>query len=98
MSPSARPLRRRDNGYTIGEMRGTLFRKGSLHWFPKTTRSAGGSVEAFAAPQSRRSGGADCQVSATQKNTSKGERHPKHFLGLKLIDKTMFCKVTLSKE
>ena len=38
-------------------MRGTLFRKGSLHWFPKTTRSAGCSVEAFAAPQSRRSGG-----------------------------------------
>ena len=41
---------------------------------------------------------ADCQASATPKNTSKGECHPKHFLGLKLIDKTMFCKVSLSKE
>ena len=41
---------------------------------------------------------ADCQASATPKNASNGESHPKHFLGLKLIDKTIFCKVSLSKE
>ena len=41
---------------------------------------------------------ADCQASATPKNASKGERHPKHFLGLRLIDKTIFCKISLSKE
>ena len=41
---------------------------------------------------------ADCQASATPKNASNGESHPKHFLGLKLIDKTTFCKVSLSKE
>ena len=41
---------------------------------------------------------ADCQASATPKNASKGERHPKHFLGLRLIDKTIFCNVSLSKE
>ena len=41
---------------------------------------------------------ADCQASATPKNASNGDFHPKHFLGLKLIDKTMFCKVSLSKE
>ena len=41
---------------------------------------------------------ADCQASATPKNASKGESQPKHFLGLKLIDKTIFCKVSLSKE
>ena len=41
---------------------------------------------------------ANCQASATPKNASKGESHPKHFLGLKLIDKTIFCKVSLSKE
>ena len=41
---------------------------------------------------------ADCQASATPKNASKGERHPKHFFGLKLIDKTIFCKVSSSKE
>ena len=41
---------------------------------------------------------ADCQASATPKNASKGESHPKHFLGLRLIDKTIFCKVSLSKE
>ena len=43
-------------------------------------------------------GTANCQASATPKNASKGERHPKHFLGLRLIDKTIFCKVSLSKE
>ena len=41
---------------------------------------------------------ADCQASATLKNASNGERHPKHFLGLRLIDKTIFCKDSLSKE
>ena len=41
---------------------------------------------------------ADCQASATPKNASKGESQPKHFLGLRLIDKTIFCKVSLSKE
>ena len=41
---------------------------------------------------------ADCQASATLKNASKGDFHPKHFLGLKLIDKTIFCKVSLSKD
>ena len=41
---------------------------------------------------------ADCQASATPKNASKGESQPKHFFGLKLIDKTIFCKVSLSKE
>ena len=41
---------------------------------------------------------ADCQASATPKNASKGDFQPKHFLGLKLIDKTIFCKVSLSKE
>ena len=41
---------------------------------------------------------ADCQASATPKNASNGERHPKHFLGLRLIDKTIFCKDSLSKE
>ena len=41
---------------------------------------------------------ADCQASATPQNASKGESHPKHFLGLRLIDKTIFCKVSLSKE
>ena len=41
---------------------------------------------------------ADCQASATPKKASKGERHPKHFLGLRLIDKTIFCKISLSKE
>ena len=40
---------------------------------------------------------ADCQASATPKNASKGERHPKHFLGLKLIDKTILCKSSLLK-
>ncbi|MBO4983986.1 MAG: hypothetical protein J6D23_07990 [Clostridia bacterium] len=44
------------------------------------------------------SGTAHCQASATPKNISKGERHPKHFFGLKLIDKTIFCKVSSSKE
>jgi len=41
---------------------------------------------------------ADCQASATPKNASKGEIQPKHFFGLKLIDKTIFCKDSLSKE
>ena len=40
---------------------------------------------------------ADCQASATPKNASKGERHPKHFLGLKLIDKTILCNNSLLK-
>ena len=40
----------------------------------------------------------DCQASATPKNASKGENQPKHFFGLKLIDKTIFCKISLSKE
>ena len=40
----------------------------------------------------------DCQASATPKNASKGDFQPKQFLGLKLIDKTIFCKVSLSKE
>ena len=42
--------------------------------------------------------GADCQASATPKNASKGDFQPKHFLGLRLIDKTIFCKVSLSNE
>lgn len=50
------------------------------------------------AQKAPRSYAADCQASATPKNASKGERHPKHFLGLKLIDKTTSCKVSLSKE
>ena len=41
---------------------------------------------------------ANCQASATPKNASKGESQPKHFFGLRLIDKTIFCKVSLSKE
>ena len=48
-------------------------------------------------PQSLRDR-ANCQASATLKNASKGDFHPKHFLGLKLIDRTTFCKVSLSKE
>ena len=49
-------------------------------------------------PSRLRRATANCQASATAKNASKGESQPKHFFGLKLIDKTIFCKVSLSKE
>ena len=49
-------------------------------------------------PSRRGRATADCQASATPKNASKGDFQPKHFFGLRLIDKTIFCKVSLSKE
>ena len=72
---------------------------------PKATEGERVTIKLIKTPKSRRllpsrlrRATADCQASATPKNASKGESHPKHFLGLKLIDKTIFCKVSLSKE